>query len=404
MELASGSSLQDNVLIGFEEIYGDPFFSKLRLALNKSSERQKLFEILTAVGSLDPLAAPFLTKMREALDRPGERDFWVWLNRAFREIDRNNDSLDLLRNALSKEESLDFNLGLLRFIESPPFEHKNLFSRVRRALEHNGNGYCVESLRIFEEFSSKPFLFLNRLRKHLEDDGAFETQNYHLIKGFEEFEQWRWSTQLRKTFEKFKDQIRLEFLSRSQIRSKKWAVQKIEEYFGSDLGFAHILCGWYGLMGTLLHLTGKFPQLKLRSYDLDPSCEAIADELNRPWVADGWKFKAFTMNIFDLEVSTTPNGPYLHFTDKSGKPRRYHAELIINTSCEHLENFEDWYARLPSGTPLLLQTNNSLGEEDHVNCKGSLEEFKASAPMARLLYEGALPCENFTRYMLIGYK
>ena len=80
------------------------------------------------------------------------------------------------------------------------------------------------------------------------------------------------------------------------------------------------------------------------------------------------------------------------------------ANTIINTSCEHIDNFRLWYDYLPAGSLLILQTNNYFDIEDHINCSKSLVDFGNSTPMSKVLFEGELPLEKYNRYMRIGYK
>ena len=42
-------------------------------------------------------------------------------------------------------------------------------------------------------------------------------------------------------------------------------------------------------------------------------------------------------------------------------------DTVINTSCEHIENFNEWYDKIPKGKIVILQTNNYFDFE-HVNC------------------------------------
>ena len=79
-------------------------------------------------------------------------------------------------------------------------------------------------------------------------------------------------------------------------------------------------------------------------------------------------------------------------------------DLWVNTSCEHIEDFQAWYESIPSGQLLLLQSNDFFGVDDHVNCVNSVAEFREQTPMTKRLFSGALPLDKYTRYMTIGYK
>jgi hypothetical protein len=79
-------------------------------------------------------------------------------------------------------------------------------------------------------------------------------------------------------------------------------------------------------------------------------------------------------------------------------------DTIINTSCEHIANFEEWYAKIPNGKLVVLQSNNYYEIEEHVNCVGSIEEFAVKAPMNNILYSGELELTKYKRFMSIGFK
>jgi hypothetical protein len=143
--------------------------------------------------------------------------------------------------------------------------------------------------------------------------------------------------------------------------------------------------GWHGMTAFLLLSRGKFNVERIRSYDIDPACEPIADMLNENWVWQDWRFKAYTQDCNTLYTT---------------------ADLIINTSTEHFDTL-DWWDNISPGTAVALQGNN-MNHDDHVNTTSTLEEFCDQFPMAQELYRGGLdfkyPNWEFTRYMLIGIK
>jgi hypothetical protein len=79
-------------------------------------------------------------------------------------------------------------------------------------------------------------------------------------------------------------------------------------------------------------------------------------------------------------------------------------DTIINTSCEHIANFEDWYSLIPVGKLMILQTNDYFEIEDHVNCSASLQDFANQTPMAQCLYQGVIDLGKYRRFMRIGVK
>jgi len=76
--------------------------------------------------------------------------------------------------------------------------------------------------------------------------------------------------------------------------------------------------------------------------------------------------------------------------------------LVINTSCEHMDN--TWFEKLPQGQMVLLQTNDYCESEQHSNCCEDLEAVKAKYPMSEILYAGELDTQLYNRFMLIGIK
>jgi hypothetical protein len=78
------------------------------------------------------------------------------------------------------------------------------------------------------------------------------------------------------------------------------------------------------------------------------------------------------------------------------------ADLVINTSCEHIADLPAWLSLLPKGTRVLLQSNDYFSEPTHVNCVASLDEFIDQASLGTIAFAGALPMKKYTRFMLIG--
>jgi hypothetical protein len=115
-----------------------------------------------------------------------------------------------------------------------------------------------------------------------------------------------------------------------------------------------------------------------------------------------WKFKSCTQDIHDINYDThvynvnRSDGSICELTDSP--------DTIINTSCEHIENFDKWYDKIPAGKILILQTNNYFDLPEHVNCSKTLEDFSKQTPMTKTLYQGELFLEKYSRYMRIGIK
>ena len=77
-------------------------------------------------------------------------------------------------------------------------------------------------------------------------------------------------------------------------------------------------------------------------------------------------------------------------------------DTFINTSCEHIPNFKEWYAKIPEGRLVILQSNNFFEVEEHVNCVSNIDEFIEMAPMSELMYSGSIDLPKYKRFMVIG--
>jgi hypothetical protein len=188
-------------------------------------------------------------------------------------------------------------------------------------------------------------------------------------------------------------------ISSGQLSSKEWLVNELSSV-DVNLGTVFLCAGWYATLATML-FESNIEFDKIRSFDIDSDCYKIADTINRPWVIDGWQFKASTLDIHDIDYPTTyttyrANGTGVELTEMP--------DTIINTSCEHIINFDKWYNKIPQGTIIVLQSNNYFELDEHVNCFESLDDFANSTPLTTILYQGELPLEKYTRYMRIGIK
>ena len=95
------------------------------------------------------------------------------------------------------------------------------------------------------------------------------------------------------------------------------------------------------------------------------------------------------------------------------------ATLIINTSCEHMEDMVKWdqWEFIAKDNPgwdqvkrnfdefplyLAFQSNNMFGIEGHINCVNNIDEFKNKLPQAFWIDEKTIKDERGSRFMLIG--
>jgi len=189
--------------------------------------------------------------------------------------------------------------------------------------------------------------------------------------------------------------------ARGQLESKLWLVRELQQC-NIPLGTVFICAGWYATIATMLFESGIEVD-KIRSFDMDTTCASIAEVFNKPWVVDSWKFKASYKDIHDIDF--TGKTPYSVYKSNGEEQLLLDSpDTVVNTSCEHIENFEEWYAKIPDGKLVILQSNNFYDVEEHVNCVTDVDEFINTAPMTTVLYSGELALPKYNRFMIIGYK
>ena len=89
--------------------------------------------------------------------------------------------------------------------------------------------------------------------------------------------------------------------------------------------------------------------------------------------------------------------------DKNRYGRIRYANLVINTSCEHMKPMRELEALQQSNAYFAFTSNNMLGIEGHINCVYDLDDFEKQMPdNAKVLVRDSITDERGTRFMLIG--
>lgn len=163
-----------------------------------------------------------------------------------------------------------------------------------------------------------------------------------------------------------------------QFKSKEWLIDCLGEHvhFASSID---IHGGWVGVLASMI-FQSNIPVTTICSIDIDPSCESIATIMNKKEEMEG-KFRAVTSDMCEI---------------------RSDADIIINTSCEHItqDQFDLWKSGVPYNSLLVLQSNN-YNIEEHVRTAGSLKEFEMQSNI-NILWSGILELPLYTRFMIIG--
>lgn len=165
---------------------------------------------------------------------------------------------------------------------------------------------------------------------------------------------------------------------RGQILSKEWLIDNLQPYVTKEVS-VDIHGGWVGVLASML-FQSKMPIKHIRSVDIDSDCESVACDMNQIELEAG-KFRAVTADMCAI---------------------RSDADIIINTSCEHItqEQYDFWLTGLPYNSLLVLQSNN-YNIPEHVRTAKDLEEFKTQCGV-NVLWAGEIELPLYKRFMIIG--
>lgn len=209
-----------------------------------------------------------------------------------------------------------------------------------------------------------------------------------------------------------------DFLSRGQVKSKLWLVTELAKVVEGPIGNVVFYGGWYNFMAHFLF--NQFSVNKIYSLDLDENVVVPSKRLYSKEVAET-RFIPIATDVNTLSW----DGKKINYIDtikrsklwaeKEAEIRQHNLDvdqlatsqtedinLVINTSCEHMDN--TWFENLPSGTFVVLHQNDYFSNEQHVNCCKDLEDVKSKYPMQSIFYEGELDTHLYNRFMLIGIK
>ena len=166
-----------------------------------------------------------------------------------------------------------------------------------------------------------------------------------------------------------------------QLKSKEWLVVNLRNHINRFVT-VDIHGGWVGVLASMI-FQSDIPVQNIRSVDIDPSCEPIAINMNKIEEMVG-KFRAVTADMCAT---------------------RSDADVIINTSCEHItqDQYELWLSGMPHNSLLLLQSNN-YNIDEHVRIANSLDEFKDQCQLGSILYAGEIDLPMYKRFMIIGQQ
>ena len=216
---------------------------------------------------------------------------------------------------------------------------------------------------------------------------------------------------MKKMINRFEGDALTDAFSRGQLRSKKWLID-IVKALEIDLGDTIYVCaGWYGVLSALMF--ERIDAKNIYSFDIDPSTDNPADTLNKEYIMNGMRFKSFVNDVRKLkyEPQILPINHYKYSDATEYEKTKSTLDIegptcIINTSCEHIENFDEWFAGIPKGTLVIMQNNNFIEHDDEtvVNTINDENEWSAKLNLSEIIFKGTLNLEKYDRYMVIGRK
>ena len=163
-----------------------------------------------------------------------------------------------------------------------------------------------------------------------------------------------------------------------QLNSKEWLITNLRKNVNQFVSI-DIHGGWVGVLASMLFQSDIYVK-NIRSIDIDPTCEPIATMMNKKEEIAG-KFRAVTADMCAI---------------------RSDADVVINTSCEHItqDQYDLWLSGMPYNTLLVLQSNN-YNIPEHVRIANDLDEFKTQSNI-NVVWAGELELPLYKRFMIIG--
>jgi hypothetical protein len=163
-----------------------------------------------------------------------------------------------------------------------------------------------------------------------------------------------------------------------QLNSKEWLITNLRKNVNKFVSI-DIHGGWVGVLASMLFQSDIYVK-NIRSIDIDPTCEPIATMMNKKEEIAG-KFRAVTADMCAI---------------------RSDADVVINTSCEHItqDQYDLWLSGMPYNTLLVLQSNN-YNIPEHVRIANDLDEFKTQSNID-VVWAGELELPLYKRFMIIG--
>lgn len=190
--------------------------------------------------------------------------------------------------------------------------------------------------------------------------------------------------------------LNMDAWSDGQTESKLWLCRSLEQLALEEkikTETIWIYGSWYGTLAYMLLSRERLTIRRIYCFDIDRKSNKIAEKILNRWLCRGWDIQIIFQDCQDI----WPNNPLY----STAKP-----DLIINTSCEHMNGYT-WWKNIPPGIHFALQSTD-MPHSTHINSPADLKDFKKQITSAEFFLEAQnefkYPNFEFTRFMLIGKK
>lgn len=340
-------------------------------------------------------------------ERKPEDNIFV-LFKVIEPIADDNEALHALRNVVNGSNFVNLQTELLfKLITNLDNRNEEIISAIKNLVSSSLEPDMFLLFKVLQAIDTE-----NEWIRTLKSVTIYKTNILKLAHKLTE-EKYTLPINMGKMIKRFEGQALTDAFSRGQLRSKLWVSDTVND-LGIDLGdMVYVCAGWYGVLPSILFERNKVENIL--SFDSDDTTDNPADTLNKEKTIDGLKFKAVVKDIHELKYKTESfNVNHYQYSDvtefnitKQSMPVKMNATCVINTSCEHIENFDKWWAGIPDGMLVIMQNNDFDDDEAHQHAEDtvtSLEEFSNRLNLSENYYEGTLALEEYNRYMVIGRK
>ena len=340
-------------------------------------------------------------------ERKPEDNIFV-LFKVIEPIADDNEALHALRNVVNGSNFVNLQTELLfKLITNLDNRNEEIISAIKNLVSSSLEPDMFLLFKVLQAIDTE-----NEWIKTLKSVTIYKTNILKLAHKLTE-EKYTLPINMGKMIKRFEGQALTDAFSRGQLRSKLWVSDTVND-LGIDLGdMVYVCAGWYGVLPSILFERNKVENIL--SFDSDATTDNPADTLNKEKTIDGLKFKAVVKDIHELKYKTESfdvnHYQYSDVTEfkitKQSMPVKMNATCVINTSCEHIENFDKWWAGIPDDMLVIMQNNDFDDDEAHQHAEDtvtSLEEFSNRLNLSENYYEGTLALEEYNRYMVIGRK